>query len=246
MNIHNLPIDAIPNEAVVLALGRRRSGKTTNIFSIMEKKKDVFDLVLVFCGSAATRLEYAKRVPRRFIYDEIKIDVLETLVKMQDKSVQDKKDVRNVCVVIDDCGFQTALLRKQIFRQLFQNGRHYKIFLILSLQYSLGVLPALRGQIDYVICSQEKSVTYRKKIFEHYSIGFKSFKSFDQVFLACTTNFESFVIGVAASSSPEISKNIFFFRSTFPLPDFKMMAASWKRPRATAEDKKKKEIPVQF
>lgn len=244
MDIHHLPVSKIPDGSVVLALGRRRSGKTVNIFTILNNKKDVFSCVLVFCGSAATRKQYESIVPKRFIYPEIDVPVLETLIEMQERAVE-KKEAHKVAVIIDDCGFQSKVLRHRVFRRLLMNGRHYKIFFILSLQYSMGILPALRGQVDYVICSQEKSVQYRKRIYENYSIGFTTFKGFDRVFLACTQNFESFVIAVAASNSAKIEDNVFFFRSTFPIPSFRMVPAMWKS-GSRKKEKEVKELRMEF
>ena len=40
-------------------------------------------------------------------------------------------------------------------RLLFMNGRHWKIMLIITMQYPLGIPPNLRTNIDYVFILRE-------------------------------------------------------------------------------------------
>lgn len=227
MEISHLDVKSIPNEAVILALGRRKSGKSVNIASILYAKRDVFEFGLVFCGSTATKMEYEKIIPKRFIYDGVDINVLTKLVNMQEEAVKNGT-VRPVFVVADDVGYDSVVFRSKIFRRLFMNGRHAKIFFIMSLQYSMGIRPALRGQIDYVFASLEKNQTYRRKIFEHYSVAIKRFSVFDELMCECTKNFETFVLSVCSSNSQKISKNIFYYKSIYPTPEFRMASnKSW-------------------
>ena len=42
-----------------------------------------------------------------------------------------------------------------MMRLLFMNGRHWKIILIITMQYPLGIPPNLRTNIDYVFILRE-------------------------------------------------------------------------------------------
>lgn len=210
----------LPKYAVVVLLGRRRSGKTVNIFSLLQERKDAYDFGLCFCGSAATREQFREIMPNEFVYDGIDIDKLKNLVKMQEEDVE-KGIAKSCLLIIDDCGFQSKLFNTDVFRKIAMNGRHYKLFVIISLQYSLGIKPALRNQVDIVVASMEKNVANKKRIFEHYSVCFRKFRDFELIFDQCTKNFESCIIAVAARSS-NIDENIFFWKSQFPIPSFKL------------------------
>lgn len=239
MEIEHVKISSIPNEAIILALGRRKSGKSVNIMSLLAAKKNEFAFGVCFCGSTATRMDYEKIMPRRFIYDGVDIKVLERLVDMQEAAVR-KGNAKNVFVVCDDCGYDSRVFRSKIFRRLFQNGRHAKIFFILSLQYSLGIKPALRGQVDFVFASLEKNPSFRKKLFEHYGIAVRSFRAFDKIMVECTKNYETLVLAVASKNSVKVSDNFYYYKSQFPIPKFKMVPnGQWWKPK----DERKKPPP---
>ena len=53
-------------------------------------------------------------------------------------------------------------------RLLFMNGRHWKIMLIITMQYPLGVPPNLRPNIAYTFILREPYLTNRKRIYENY------------------------------------------------------------------------------
>ena len=45
--------------------------------------------------------------------------------------------------------------RDKMMRLLFMNGRHWKVMLIITMQYPLGIPPNLRTNIDYVFILRE-------------------------------------------------------------------------------------------
>ena len=50
-------------------------------------------------------------------------------------------------VILDDCLFDGAWTRDKMMRLLFMNGRHWKIMLVITMQYPLGIPPMLRTNI---------------------------------------------------------------------------------------------------
>ena len=48
-------------------------------------------------------------------------------------------------------------------RCIFMNGRHYKIFLLITMQHGLGLPPDLRSNIDYVFIFRNNIVKSVKK-----------------------------------------------------------------------------------
>ena len=79
-------------------------------------------------------------------------------------------------------------------RLLFMNGRHWKIMLVITMQYPLGIPPNLRTNIDYVFILREPYITNRKRIYDNYAGMFPTFESFCQVMDQCTENYECLVI----------------------------------------------------
>ena len=99
-----------------------------------------------------------------------------------------------------------------MMRLLFMNGRHWKMMLIITMQYPLGIPPNLRTNIDYVFILREPYISNRKKIYENYAGMFPTFESFCQVMDQCTENFECLVINNNAKSN-KLSEQIFWYKA---------------------------------
>ncbi len=229
MQIRFLDLGIVSPFGVHLFLGRRKSGKSTAIMSFLENFKDTYDFGLVFCGSAATAECYSKCLPATFIYDEIDEKILEKVIQRQERKIQEK-NVKAAFILFDDVGFDRKLNCK-IMKKLFMNGRHYKLGLIISLQYALSIGPSLRSNTDFVFACREKSLAYRKKLFEHFSICFQNFKQFDEVYKKCTLDYDIFVLGNALpTQSDKIEDNVFYWKAKFPLPEFRInITGAWWR-----------------
>ena len=107
-----------------------------------------------------------------------------------------------------------------MMRMLFMNGRHWKIMLIITMQYPLGIPPNLRTNIDYVFILREPYITNRKRIYENYAGMFPTFESFCQVMDQCTENYECLVINNNAKSN-KLEDQVFWYKAE-PHADFKI------------------------
>lgn len=226
-NIKTLDFKKLPRHFVMLAIGRRRSGKTTAILSVMHRLKNKYNFAIIFCGSLATCEDFAKVVPKQFVHSSFKINILDSLIARQEQKRKAGKSVPHVLLILDDLAYDSKIFKAKSITQLFFNGRHLNITLILSSQTALSIGPGLRGNTDIILCSAEKNVVYRKRIFDHYSICFRDFREFDACFMSLTENFGILTL-VSFGSGYRLEDNIFYFKATFPLPNFKMNAAgSW-------------------
>ena len=222
MQIKFLNTGLVSPTSVIIFLGRRKSGKTVGIFTLLHKFKDVFKSGLVFCGSIATAMEYRKIIPGSFIYDTVDPKVIKKFIARQERAIQ-RGNVENTFILLDDCGFDSKQMNNKAIRSLFQNGRHYKICTIISLQYCLSIGPSLRSNCDFLFACREKSITYRAKLFEHFNICFRNTEEFDECYRACTTNYEIFVMANALpTSSDRPEDNVFYWKAQYPVPRFKI------------------------
>ena len=115
-------------------------------------------------------------------------------------------------VIMDDCLYDNSWSRDKMMRLLFMNGRHWKIMLVITMQYPLGVPPNLRTNIDYVFILREPYITNRKRIYENYAGMFPTFESFCQVMDQCTENYECLVINNNAKSN-RLEDQIFWYKA---------------------------------
>ena len=129
---------------VIVLIGRRDTGKSYLVRDLLFHHQDI-PIGTVISGTEAGNGFYGSHVPKLFIHDEYNTAIIENILKRQ-KSVlkQVKKelehykkttiDPRTFCI-LDDCLFDSSWTKDKMMRLLFMNGRHWKIMLIITMQY---------------------------------------------------------------------------------------------------------------
>ncbi len=214
---------------VVVLIGRRDTGKSYLVRDLLWYHQDI-PIGTVISGTEAGNGFYSSHVPKLFIHDEYNAVIIENILKRQ-KTVlkQIKKEMETykrtnidprAFVILDDCLYDATWTRDKMMRLLFMNGRHWKIMLIITMQYPLGIPPNLRTNIDYVFILREPYIANRKRIWENYAGMFPTFESFCQVMDQCTENFECLVIN-NNSKSNKLQDQIFWYKAEHH-SDFKL------------------------
>ena len=214
---------------VVVLIGRRDTGKSFLVRDLIYSHQDI-PIGTVISGTEAGNGFYGKHVPKLFIHDEYNTAIIENILKRQ-KTVlkQVKKEMEyykkstidpRTFVILDDCLYDSAWTKDKMMRLLFMNGRHWKIMLIITMQYPLGIPPNLRTNIDFVFILREPYIANRKRIYENYAGMFPTFESFSQVLDQCTENFECLVINNNAKTN-KLQEQVFWYKAE-PRGDFKL------------------------
>jgi hypothetical protein len=206
---------------VVVLIGRRDTGKSFLVRDLLYYHQDI-PIGTVISGTEAGNGFFSEHVPKLFIHDEYNSSIIENILKRQ-KTVlkQVKKEMEaykrtnidpRAFVILDDCLYDNKWTKDKLMRLLFMNGRHWKIMLIITMQYPLGIPPNLRTNIDYVFILREPYIANRKRIWENYAGMFPTFESFCQVMDQCTENFECLVINNNAKSN-KLQDQIFWYKA---------------------------------
>tara|TARA_Y100000591_G_C21801061_1_gene682074 strand:- start:10 stop:846 length:837 start_codon:yes stop_codon:yes gene_type:complete len=206
---------------VVVLIGRRDTGKSYLVRDLLFYHQDI-PIGTVISGTEAGNGFYGNHVPKLFIHDEYNSAIIENILKRQ-KTVlkQVKKEIESykrstidprAFVILDDCLYDATWTKDKMMRLLFMNGRHWKIMLVITMQYPLGIPPNLRTNIDYVFILREPYITNRKRIWENYAGMFPTFESFCQVMDQCTENYECLVINNNAKSN-KLQDQIFWYKA---------------------------------
>ena len=221
-NMRDISFKADENKGpVVVLIGRRDTGKSYLVQDLLFYHQDI-PIGTVISGTEAGNGFYAKHIPKLFIHDEYNTAIIENILKRQ-KTVlkQVKKEIDQyrksnidprAFVILDDCLYDASWTKDKLMRLLFMNGRHWKIMLIITMQYPLGIPPNLRTNIDYVFILREPYIANRKRIWENYAGMFPTFESFCQVMDQCTENFECLVIN-NNSKSNKLHDQIFWYKA---------------------------------
>jgi len=214
---------------VIVMIGRRDTGKSYLVRDLLFYHQDI-PIGTVMSGTEAGNGFYAAHVPKLFIHEEYNTVLIENILRRQ-KTVlkQVNKEIElyrkstidpRAFVILDDCLYDQTWTRDKMMRLLFMNGRHWKIMLIITMQYPLGIPPNLRTNIDYVFILREPYMTNRKRIWENYASMFPTMESFAAVMDQTTENYECLVINNNAKSN-KLTDQIFWYKAENH-PDFKL------------------------
>ena len=229
---------------VVVLIGRRDTGKTFLVRDLLFHHQDI-PIGTVISGTEAGNGFYANHVPKLFIHEEYNTVLIENVLRRQKavlKQMQKEVAVSRRCsidprtfVILDDCLYDNTWTRDKMMRLLFMNGRHWKVFLIITMQYPLGVPPNLRTNIDYVFILREPYLTNRKRIWENYASMFPTLESFNSVMDQTTENYECLVINNNVKSN-KLQDQIFWYKAE-ARPDFKLGSKEfWEMSKSMGSD----------
>lgn len=214
---------------VIVLIGRRDTGKSYLVRDLLYYHQDI-PLGTVISGTEAGNGFYAAHVPKLFIHDEYNTVLIENVLRRQKivlKQVKQEMDLYRrttidprAFVILDDCLYDQSWTRDKMMRLLFMNGRHWKVMLIITMQYPLGIPPNLRTNIDYVFILREPYLTNRERIWRNYASMFPTLESFCSVMDQTTENYECLVINNNAKSN-KLNDQIFWYRAENH-PDYKI------------------------
>ena len=206
---------------MVFLIGRRDTGKSFLVRDLLYYQQDI-PIGTVISGTEEGNGFYGKMVPKLFIHNEYNTVIVENILKRQRSVLKQIKKEHEVYrksnidprtfVIMDDCLYDNSWSRDKMMRLLFLNGRHWKVMLIITMQYPLGVPPTLRTNIDFVFILREPYIANRKRIYENYAGMFPTFEAFCQVMDQCTENYECLVINNNVKSN-KLQDQVFWYKA---------------------------------
>jgi hypothetical protein len=235
LKLKKFDMSSIKSDKVVLFIGKRETGKSFLVRDLLWHNRDL-PVGTVISGTEGANQFYSKMVPPIFIHEEYRPEIINNFVKRQGRLV--KKQVGGVpeyqnidpraFMILDDCLYDNSWVKDKNVRSLFMNGRHYKAFFIITSQYSLGIPPNLRTNVDYVFVLRETIHSNRRRLYEQYCGMFPTYEFFCTVMDQCTENFECLVINNNSKSS-KLEQQVYWYKGS-DHPDFRLGAdILWKQ-----------------
>lgn len=211
----------IKNDRIVLIIGRRGSGKSTMLESILYDIHDRFHLSVSFCPTFNSNVMFRKHIPNAFVFEDCyDTSQLQTILSVMGAQVQEQNGKR-VLLVTDDTGFDKRVMNSKQIKELGQNGRQLNLTWISTVQYCKDVPPVIRTQVDYVVCLRDNITSNRKKLYDEYCGVFKTYAHFDSVFSDVTNNYTALVIDQTCTDE-DLTKSVFWYKGAQNVPEFKI------------------------
>jgi hypothetical protein len=221
LNLRKFDMKMIPQDAVCVFIGKRRTGKSTLVRDLLFHHKDM-PLGTAISGTEESNGFFKKILPPLFIHGEYNPVILANFVKRQklimqkinadtDAGRRSTLDAR-CFMILDDCMYDDSWINDRNIRYLFMNGRWLKVFFLITMQYPLGIPPVLRTNVDFIFILREPYLSNRKRLYDNYGSAFPSFELFCQVMDQCTQNFECLVINNATCSN-KLEDTIFWYKA---------------------------------
>jgi len=233
---------------VIVMIGRRDTGKSVLVDDLMSYMSHV-PVGTVISGTEAGNGFYKPIMPKMLIHNEYSVPILENILRRQKCIIrQYNREVElnggnkarattdpRTFLILDDCLYDDKWCRDKLMRMVFMNGRHWKMMLVITMQYPLGVPPVLRTNIDYVFILREPIDTNRRRIWENYASMFPTFESFKMVLDQTTEDYHALVINNNAKSN-KLTDMVFWYKASRTRPPYRLCRKEYWDIAATIPD----------
>lgn len=219
----------------IIICGARGSGKSVMVKDIMFEAHQIgVPRCVVFSQTENANSHFASFVPGICVHCPITVEAVanvwtsqkELAIKKRVGQIPSTTDI-SLIMVMDDAAFNKKLIASPGMREIFLNGRHSSITLIMTLQYVMDLPVSMRSNADIGVFLNDTNQKNRERIFNNFCGCFSDFYTFNRTFSDCTENNEAFCVNRKAKSNA-ISDCINYYKARNDL-DYKFGAPeTWK------------------
>ena len=195
----------------IICLGKPATGKTSLIKSILYSKRHLIPTCTCICGTEDSQGGFGKIIPSSLIYNDYDEEVLKKFIMRQKVARKHCKNPWSF-LLIDDAVDNPKNMRAPVVQSLFKNGRHYKMLLVLSLQYVLDCPPNIRSNTDITFILRETNLKNRRSIYENYAGIIPTFELFNFLMDEFTKDYTALVI-YNQTTSTDWQDCVFYYRA---------------------------------
>ena len=211
----------IKDDATIVAIAARSRGKSVCMKDILSYHANI-PIGMVISPTEHANAFFQDFIPKMLIHDEYTPELLDKFVQRQQKmSMRAKKEKDQngyssidprAFLIMDDAMYDKSWANDANIRKIFMNGRHYKIMFLLTMQFPMGISPALRTNIAYVFIFKETIRKNRERLYEHYAGMFPNFQVFEQVLEQVTQDYGCMVIDNRSGGS-QLQDQVFWYKA---------------------------------
>tara|TARA_B110000261_G_scaffold82268_1_gene94569 strand:+ start:10270 stop:11271 length:1002 start_codon:yes stop_codon:yes gene_type:complete len=187
-------------DATIVAVGKRRTGKSWVFRNIMYHMRDKFQAGIVISQTDELNKFWRQYVPAKYIYNKYDPSILQAVFERQKKILNDqnrtdeeKEKEAPFFILLDDVVSDQRLKYDESLMELFVAGRHYKLFVLITTQYAKGITPILRGNTDYCFMMKTLQQGQIEALWEDFG-SFLTKAAFAQILNTYTEDNETLVV----------------------------------------------------
>lgn len=240
-NIQNMN-DYDQGGSKIVVIGKPKSGKSYLIRDLLYSKKHIFSTGLVINGTEDSNHFYSNMFPDTFIFEQMDENIIKNFKRRQRLAKQLITENPWSVLILDDCMDKTGIFKTNLFQDVFKNGRHWKMLLIMSMQYSMDIPPNLRVCIDGTFIFREANLKYRKSIYENYCGIIPDFKLFCDIMDEITNDYTALYIHNNTNTN-DWKECVFWYKAKKVPEDFKFGSQDyWEFHKVRYDDNYQKQI----
>jgi hypothetical protein len=211
-------------DATIVAVGKRRTGKTWVFRNIMYQFKDKFSAGLVISQTDELNKFWRDYVPKKYIFNRYDPEILQAVFRRQKKILNDvnkteaeKDKEAPFFILLDDVISDNRLKYDEALMELFVAGRHYRLFVLITTQYAKAITPTLRGNTDYCFmmkCLQQRQL---EALWEDFG-SFLTKDAFAQIINAYTEDNEVLIVNTCPDTEVDPLSMLGWWKAEDPGP----------------------------
>ena len=210
--------------------GKSFSGKTHMMKSMLKTIKNRFDKVYIFCHTYQIYCDgdYCY-VPQQNAYTELRPDVISKVFEEQkelyieNNKRKKKRNIPNILMIFDDIISENEVRHCQVFNQLYIEGRHYGITVIVnsqSISGGTGIPKIIRDNTNYVVSFFVPSQYDRELLLKQYG-SILHWKQGDEYFRNITADkYHCVVFDCIKTEAREYSEMMYKYCAPEKTPNF--------------------------
>jgi hypothetical protein len=209
--------------SIITVIGKRNTGKTVLLRSLMYKLRDRIEFAICMTPTASSAESFRQSMPPGCVYDGLDLDVIDRLMEFQSDCARRGKRLRSILLVLDDCSWKAADFKRPAptLARLYRNGRHLSITVFCILQDAMDYHIGLRNQCDLIIVLRENSLQMRKRLHNCW-FGILTFPEFQSCLDAVTENYGALCL-LNTVQKNTASECVFWYRAKPALPPFRLV-----------------------
>jgi hypothetical protein len=218
-NIRRFNISQIPDDSVVILIGKRNTGKSWVAKEILHHYRDI-PFGVAISPTDHVNPFFSTFMPKGLIAPEFNPSIIDRVLARQEKmkmiakkrdSVSSKIDKR-AFLILDDCLADSKKWKSSTqVNTVVLNGRHYNILFLLTLQYAKGVPPVIRVNADFIILTKGFCGENLRNIYKEFFGCFDSYSMFKQI-INSLGSYECLVLNNLTQST-KLEDKVFWFKA---------------------------------